>query len=67
MTHYPQLGPAIASSGYYYGKIVAELRNRGVTRYPDDLEAYGEDFHAQAIEIAAKALAATKDLTERVY
>jgi hypothetical protein len=32
VTHYPELELAIASSGYYYSKIITELRRRGVTR-----------------------------------
>jgi hypothetical protein len=66
-SNYPELGLALASSGYYYQTAVAELRCRqGVRRqYPDDLETYGKDFYAQAIEIAKRALAATRSIRER--
>jgi hypothetical protein len=64
---FPELGQALTSSAYYYGKAVEELRRRGVgLHYPDDLKAYGEQFFAQAIEIAEKALAATKNIRDRV-
>ncbi len=66
VTHYPTLDFALQSSYVYYRYVIAELRKQGVTRYPDDLAKYGEAFAAQAKEIAASALAATKDMKERV-
>ena len=64
---FTELGQALTSSAYYYGKAVEELRRRGAgLHYPDDLKAYGEQFFAQAIEIAEKALAATRNIRDRV-
>jgi hypothetical protein len=67
VSHYPQLELALTSTCYYYSAIVAELRTRGETRYPDNLEVYGERFYKQAVEIAADALAATGSHEERIY
>lgn len=67
VTHYPILDRALESCRVYYRHVIARLRERGVTRYPDDLGAYGKAFESQAREIANAALAATKDIKERVY
>jgi len=67
VTHYPTLDLALASSRIYYGYVIAELRKQNITRYPDDLGMYAEAFADQAKAIAERALAATKEVKERVY
>jgi hypothetical protein len=63
---YPTLDHAIASSYYYYAQLLPVLRDRGMTRYPDDLQAYGEAFLVQTVDIASKAMMATKNIHERL-
>ena len=36
--------------------VIAELRQRGVQRFPDDLRLYGEAFSTQTVEVASKAV-----------
>lgn len=67
VSHFPVLDHAIASACYYYTAVIAELRQRGVQRFPDDLRLYGEAFSTQTVEVASKAVAATADIPERVY
>lgn len=67
VANYPKLDLALESCRVYYRHVIAKLREKGVDRYPDDLGQYGEAFAAQAKEIAQRALAATKDMKERVY
>lgn len=59
---YPTLDHAIASSYYYYAQLLPALRSHGMTRYPDDLQAYGEAFLVQAVNIASKAMMVTKNI-----
>lgn len=66
VTHFPKLDLALDSSCVYYGYVIGELRKPNVTRYPDDLRAYGEAFADQATAIGKKALEATKGIQERV-
>jgi len=63
---YPTLDHAIASSCYYYAQLIPALRDRVMTRYPDDLQAYGEAFLVQTVDIASKAMMATKNMHERL-
>jgi hypothetical protein len=63
---YPKLDHAIASSYYYYAQLLPALRNRGMTQYPDDLQAYAEAFLAQTVDIASKAMMATKNIDGRL-
>lgn len=65
--NYPRLGWAVDSCAIYYRHVIAKLRENGVTRYPNDIADYGKAFAEQASAIAQKALAATKDLEERVF
>lgn len=67
LRHYPKLSLALESSYFYYGAVIAELRKQGVKRYPDDLREYSEAFADQARAIAGKAIAATKEIEEKVY
>ena len=67
VTDYPRLDGALESCGVYYRHVIAKLRERGVSRYPDDLGEYGKAFADQARQIAQSALAATKEIEERVY
>lgn len=64
---YPDLGLALKSVYFYYRKLIGELRDLGETKYPDDLAEYSMRFEAQAIEIARRAVAATKEMKEQVF
>jgi len=64
VTHYPVLDLAIASSCYYYARGVAEFAHLGIIQHPADLRGYGTDFLAQAVKIAAEAVAATRAMQE---
>lgn len=66
ITTYPKLDLALESSYYYYTYLIKELRERGETRFPDDLKEYSARFAEQATEIAQKALGATTEIAERV-
>jgi hypothetical protein len=63
---WPLLGHALPSSYYYYAQLLPALRARGMTRYPDDLQSYGEAFLVQARDIAGVAMLATKGIHERL-
>ncbi len=65
--HYPELTLALKSSYFYYSYVIAELRTRGETRFPADLDEYCARFAHQAGEIGRAALAATARFRERVY
>ncbi len=64
---FPKLDLALESSYYYYTYLISELRERGETRFPDDLKEYSTRFAEQATEIAKKALGATDGISERVF
>jgi hypothetical protein len=66
VSHYPDLGPALASVCYYYSRLISELRATGDSRFPDDLASYHEAFVTQAIEIAKAATSSTRGFAERV-
>ena len=66
VTRYSVFDLAIASACYYYAQVIAELRKRGIGRYPDDLRAYGDAFLKQSTAIAKRAVAATADIPEKV-
>ena len=66
VSHYPDLGPALASVCYYYSRLIVELRAMGDARFPDDLSRYYEAFLAQADEIAKAVTAGTRGFAERV-
>jgi len=65
--HYPELTLALKSSYFYYSYVIAELRTRGETRFPADLDEYCARFAHQAGEIGRAALEATARFRERVY
>lgn len=66
VSHFPALDLALASSAFYYRRLIAALRALGEGRYPDDLTAYYDAFYAQALEIADRATTSTRDIAERV-
>ena len=66
VSHYPDLGLALASVCYYYSRLIVELRAMGDARFPDDLSRYYEALLAQADEIAKAATASTRGFAERV-
>lgn len=67
VSRYPRVDLALSSSSYNYSTIIQELRLRGVSRYPDDLDSYCERFFKQAVAIGSKAIGATQGFTEIVY
>jgi hypothetical protein len=64
---HPDLRIAHSAACFYYSRLIAELRAEGIYDYPDDLQAYGQQFAAHAAQATARALAATADLEERIY
>jgi hypothetical protein len=66
LDQYPDLGLALKSAYFYYRRLIGELRDLGENKYPDDLAEYSKRFEAQAIDIARRAVAATKDMKEQV-
>ncbi len=63
---YPNLDLAIASSCFYYGILVDELKRRGDKGLPDSLSEYGDRFAVQADKVATLALGATSGIDETV-
>lgn len=65
-SHYPDLGPALASVCYCYSRLISALRATGDSRFPDDLAAYHEAFVTRANEIAKVAISSTRRFSECV-
>lgn len=66
VAEYPDLTPALESAAYHYKYILPRIRELDKTPYPDDLLTYQIDFHKLALEVAAAALNATKNIPESV-
>jgi len=66
ISHYPDLGPALASVCYYYSHLNAELRTKGEARFPHNLGEYYDAFLAHSSDIAGLAITSTHKITERI-
>jgi hypothetical protein len=67
INHYPRLDIALKSCHYYYILLITNLRDIGVTKFPDSLEDYSERFSTQTKSIAELAIDATRDIEEVVW
>ena len=63
---FPTLEIALASSYFYFSYVREELKKFGVSQYPDDIEAYGQEFANKCHEAASAALNATRHIIEPV-
>jgi hypothetical protein len=66
IANYPLLDSALASGCFYYDYIREELGKLGLDQEPSDIRRYARDFENQCAEVAAAAMAATREIEEKV-